>query len=176
MTDSNATSNRNILVNIPDYPTSQVKFRLLTEYAAAGDEGFPQLEYVLTLSGGAGTQVLPVPSSDAWAWRVTLPDGNIHGDDGTLTLAAGADLQLNTWLVSAQSTETAASLADYFQPLDAGLTDISGLAVTDVNIIVGDGSNWVAESGATARSPTVWIRIEPRAYRLTRYSAICTRA
>ena len=36
------------------------------------------------------------------------------------------------------------------QPIDAGLTDIAGLAVTDSNIIVGDGTNWVAESGATA--------------------------
>lgn len=39
-----------------------------------------------------------------------------------------------------------------FQPLDQGLTDIAGLAVTDGNIIVGDGTNWVAESGATART------------------------
>ena len=38
------------------------------------------------------------------------------------------------------------------QPLDSDLTDIAGLANTDSNIIVGDGSNWVAESGATART------------------------
>lgn len=38
------------------------------------------------------------------------------------------------------------------QPLDAGLTDIAALAVTDNNIIVGNGTNWVAESGATART------------------------
>jgi hypothetical protein len=38
------------------------------------------------------------------------------------------------------------------QAYDAGLTDIAGLAVTDGNIIVGDGTNWVAESGATART------------------------
>jgi hypothetical protein len=38
------------------------------------------------------------------------------------------------------------------QAYDAGLTDIAGLAVTDGNIIVGDGANWVAESGATART------------------------
>ena len=31
----------------------------------------------------------------------------------------------------------------------AGLIDISTLAVTDNNVIVGNGSNWVAESGAT---------------------------
>ena len=38
------------------------------------------------------------------------------------------------------------------QAYDAGLTDIAGLAVTNGNIIVGDGANWVAESGATART------------------------
>lgn len=38
------------------------------------------------------------------------------------------------------------------QPLNAGLTDIAGLAVTVGNIIVGDGDNWVAESGLTARA------------------------
>lgn len=38
------------------------------------------------------------------------------------------------------------------QASDAGLTDIAALAVTDGNIIVGNGTNWVAESGATART------------------------
>lgn len=38
------------------------------------------------------------------------------------------------------------------QAHDAGLDDIAGLAVTDGNIIVGDGANWVAESGSTARA------------------------
>jgi len=38
------------------------------------------------------------------------------------------------------------------QAYDAGLDDISGLTVTDGNFIVGDGANWVAESGATARA------------------------
>jgi hypothetical protein len=36
--------------------------------------------------------------------------------------------------------------------LDAGLSAIAALAKTDGNIIVGDGSTWVAESGATART------------------------
>jgi len=38
------------------------------------------------------------------------------------------------------------------QAYDAGLADIAGLAVTDGNFIVGDGANWVAESGATVRT------------------------
>ena len=36
--------------------------------------------------------------------------------------------------------------------LGANLTDIDGLANTDGNFIVGDGANFVAESGATART------------------------
>ena len=38
------------------------------------------------------------------------------------------------------------------QAYDADLTAIGGLAKTDSNIIVGNGSTWVAESGATART------------------------
>ncbi|MEQ9416650.1 MAG: hypothetical protein RJQ08_03805 [Salinisphaeraceae bacterium] len=38
------------------------------------------------------------------------------------------------------------------QAWDAQLDDIAALAVTDGNFIVGDGANWVAESGATART------------------------
>ena len=38
------------------------------------------------------------------------------------------------------------------QAHSAKLDDIAGLAVTDGNIIVGDGTNFVAESGATART------------------------
>jgi hypothetical protein len=38
-----------------------------------------------------------------------------------------------------------------FQAADQALIDISGLAVTNGNFIVGDGANWVAESGQTAR-------------------------
>jgi len=36
------------------------------------------------------------------------------------------------------------------QAYDAGLADIAGLAVTDGNFIVGNGTNWIAESGDTA--------------------------
>ena len=40
----------------------------------------------------------------------------------------------------------------YEDNYDPSLSDIAGLAKTDGNIIVGDGVNWVAESGATART------------------------
>ncbi len=37
-----------------------------------------------------------------------------------------------------------------YQDYDAGLADIAGLTPSDGNFIVGNGTNWVAESGATA--------------------------
>lgn len=49
-------------------------------------------------------------------------------------------------------TLTGYAIGTDVQAHDAALDDISGLAVTDGNIIVGDGANWVAESGATART------------------------
>jgi hypothetical protein len=44
------------------------------------------------------------------------------------------------------------SHATAFQPIDADLTAIAALANTDSNFIVGNGSAWVAETGATART------------------------
>jgi acyl-CoA synthetase (AMP-forming)/AMP-acid ligase II len=49
-------------------------------------------------------------------------------------------------------TYSAKTIGTDVQAYDAGLAGIAGLAKTDGNIIVGDGSSWVAESGATART------------------------
>jgi hypothetical protein len=42
--------------------------------------------------------------------------------------------------------------AGQFQPVDDDLTAIAALSKTDGNFIVGNGTTWVAESGATARA------------------------
>lgn len=39
-----------------------------------------------------------------------------------------------------------------YSPLGKKLSDIGKLTPTDGNFIVGDGTTWVAESGATART------------------------
>jgi hypothetical protein len=65
---------------------------------------------------------------------------------------AGVETALGNAVDAAGGLATVTGLTTVYQPLDAGLTDIAGLAVTDGNIIVGDGANWVAESGATART------------------------
>jgi len=49
-------------------------------------------------------------------------------------------------------TNLGVAIGSDVQAWDAQLDDIAALAVTDGNVIVGDGTNWVAESGATART------------------------
>lgn len=58
---------------------------------------------------------------------------------GLLDLEAGTDFL------------SPSAIAAAYQALSNRLTDIAGLAVTDGNIIVGNGTTWVAESGAVAQ-------------------------
>lgn len=68
---------------------------------------------------------------------------------GTLAVGDGG-----TGATTASGARTALGLAigSDVQAFDAGLNAIAGLAVTDGNFIVGNGSTFVAESGATART------------------------
>jgi len=73
----------------------------------------------------------------------------------SLTLAtdlAVADGGTGASTASAARTNLGVAIGSNVQAFDAGLTDIAGLAVTNGNFIVGNGSNWVAETGATART------------------------
>ena len=58
----------------------------------------------------------------------------------------------NAISASAARTSLGLAIGTNVQAYNAGLQDISGLAKTDSNFIVGDGTNWVAESGATVRT------------------------
>ena len=68
---------------------------------------------------------------------------------GTLAIGDGG-----TGATSASAARTALGLAigSDIQAFDQQLSDIAGLTPTDSNFIVGDGSNFVLESGATARA------------------------
>ena len=68
---------------------------------------------------------------------------------GTLAIGDGG-----TGATSASAARTALGLAigTNVQAFDAQLSDIAGLTPSDGNFIVGDGSNFVLESGSTARA------------------------
>ena len=71
--------------------------------------------------------------------------------------ASGTDVPVTDGGTGASDAGTArtnlgVAIGSNVQAWDAGLDDIAALAVTDGNIIVGDGANWVAENGATART------------------------
>ena len=72
-----------------------------------------------------------------------LPSGTVSG---SAQVVAG----LPTGVVSGSASQARTQISA--QESNQKLTDIAGLAVTDGNIIVGDGSNFVAESGGTART------------------------
>ena len=67
--------------------------------------------------------------------------------DATVATLSGTQTLTNKSIDASQLTGTVDNAR-----LDAQLQDVAGLAVTDGNFIVGDGANFVAENGATART------------------------
>ena len=93
-----------------------------------------------TITGGAST----IASSDLTTSRALQSNGSgkVEVSDVTTT-----ELGYLDGVTSAIQTQL-----DAKQTSDAQLTDIAGLTPTDSNFIVGDGSNFVTESGAIART------------------------
>ena len=76
-----------------------------------------------------------------------------HLDNTTsVTVTDNVTSTSTTEALSANQGKELKTLVDGKQASDAQLTDVAGLAVTDGNFIVGDGSNFVAESAGTART------------------------
>lgn len=71
---------------------------------------------------------------------------------GLGTMATETASNYLTTSTAASTYLSKSSAASTYQPLDADLTAIGSLAKTDGNIIVGNGTTWVAESGSTART------------------------
>ena len=81
----------------------------------------------------------------------------IQGETGDTGPAGSGDMLASNNLSDLANAGTArtnlgVAIGSNVQAYDADLTALGGLAKTDGNIIVGNGSTWVAESGATART------------------------
>ena len=86
----------------------------------------------------AATSLASVGTITSGTWAAT-DVAVTHGGTGAST-ASGARTALGV------------AIGSDVQAYDAQLADVAGLAVTDGGIIVGDGSNFVLETGATART------------------------
>ena len=103
----------------------------------------------------ARTTILQSSNSDsAVSWSsgtrtifCTLPAEKMSFLDASGNLVAANGSALTALNASNIASGTVANAR-----LDQQLQDVAGLAVTDGNFIVGDGSNFVAESGSTART------------------------
>ena len=107
---------------------------------AQGGTGATTADGALTNLGGTTTGKAVFTAADAAAGRTALGGGAVGGNVFAAATAAAAQ--------QAMDTEVGVDVQAY----DADLTALGGLAKTDGNFIVGDGSTWVAESGATART------------------------
>lgn len=111
-----------------------------TEYTAGDGLDLSSTEFSVDLKANGG---LVIESTEL---AVDLAASSITG---TLAISDGG-----TGATTASAARTALGLAigTDVQAFDAQLADVAGLAVTDGNFIVGDGSNFVVESGSTART------------------------
>jgi hypothetical protein len=94
-------------------------------------------------SNSHGQTVKSQPHSASVTNVLTLPPGG----DQEIVGASATQTLTNKTIDASQLSGTVANAR-----LDAQLQDVAGLAVTDSGFIVGNGSNFVLESGATART------------------------
>ena len=120
---------------VKDYVDTQITAEDLDITTDSGTIAIDLDSETLTVAGGTGLD------SSATGNSVTL------AIDSTVATLSGSQTLTNKTIDASQLTGTVANAR-----LDAQLQDVAGLAVTNGNFIVGDGSNFVAESGATART------------------------
>ncbi len=110
-----------------------------TQIAAANEIG--ELTDVNITSAGDGAMLLYDADNSEWIDNVMSGDATM-ADTGVITLTNGNSTRTNLGL----------AIGTDVQAFDQQLADVAGLTPADGAFIVGDGSNFTAESGATART------------------------
>ncbi|MCW0218227.1 MAG: hypothetical protein OJI67_07875, partial [Prosthecobacter sp.] len=98
---------------------------------------------------GTSGQVLTTDGTGVTSWSTVAGTGTVtsvalSGSDG-IEIDSGSPVASSGTIALGINASTLAShlgLAATYQPLDADLTDIAGLAPTKGRLLVGDGSNW----------------------------------
>ena len=103
---------------------------------------------LLARANHTGTQALAT-ISDAGSLAALSSVNNSHWSGADLEVANGGTGASDA---SGARTNLGLVIGSSVQAHSARLAEIAALAVTDNNVIVGNGSAWVAESGATART------------------------
>lgn len=110
--------------------------------------------------GDAGKALIVKVTEDGYELGEAGAVDSVNGQTGIVALDADDIDDTSTTnkfviageLASIGSALQPTDIGTTVQAWDAGLDAIAALAVTDSNIIVGNGTTWVAESGATART------------------------
>ena len=121
------------------------------------------------LDKSGNTLSLDLKSSGGLRFESTELALNLSGTNISGTLAIG-DGGTGSTSASLARTNLGLAIGSDVQAFDQQLADIAGLTPSNGVFIVGDGSNFVAESGATARASlglTIGTHVEPHSDKLT---------
>ncbi len=135
---------------------------LLSDFFVDAANNNDKLDWVIgaTLVTGSGTHIHDVTQGGTGG--TTFTDGGVMLGSGTGAFTPMAVLADSEMIVGNGATdpvpESGATLRTSIgvaigsdvQAFDAQLADLAGLGITDNNLIVADGSNWIALAGGTA--------------------------
>ena len=162
-------SRSNFLSGITGALVYQGAWNATTNSPALSDLGGSQGQYYVTSTAGSRDLGSGSITFDIGDWVVhngsvweKLDSSNdvqsVFGRTGTITASNGDYTAAQITNVAAgniASTTVQAAIDELDtekQPLDAQLTDVAGLTPSDGSLIIGDGTNFIAESGDTART------------------------
>lgn len=124
----------------------------------AWDESADGFVVGTTTATASATGDLTITAGPLAVGSLSIAGNTLDADIATLAVPANTTISsFGATLVDDADAATARGtlglvIGTNVQAWDTQLDDIAALAVTDGNIIVGNGSNWVAESGNTART------------------------